>query len=171
MKKIITLLAIVGMFSMQSCTTTTDSNYVDNDTIGTVFENKIPFNFTSSTSSNVYKVKFNFPYTIVSTDMVLVYRLSGSVNGNDLWEFLPETHYFADGTRNFSFNFDFTQNDVQIYLEGNNLQTVDDTFRLNQIFRFVVVPANLIYGIDKSNYVSVMSAINSNETKVQSINF
>ncbi|TDD95268.1 hypothetical protein [Flavobacterium cellulosilyticum] len=168
MKKIITLLAVVGMFTFQSCTTTTDSNYVDNDTISTVFENKIPFNFTST---NGYKVKFIFPNTIISSDMVLVYRLSGSSNGNDLWEFLPETHYFADGTRNFSFNFDFTQNDVQIYLEGNNLQTVGGEFRLNQTFRFVVVPANLIYGVDKNNYVSVMAAINSNENKVQTINF
>jgi hypothetical protein len=168
MKKIITFLAIVGMFSFQSCTTTTDSNYVDNDTIGTVFENKIPFNFTSS---NGYIVKFNFPYSIVSTDMVLVYRLSGTVNGNDLWEFLPETHYFDNGTRNFSFNFDFTKNDVQIYLEGNNLQTVGDSFRLNQIFRMVVVPADIVYGVDKNNYPAVMAAIKSNENTVQVINF
>ena len=35
MKKIITLLAVVGMFSLQGCTV---EDSVDNDTISTVFE-------------------------------------------------------------------------------------------------------------------------------------
>jgi hypothetical protein len=166
MKKIIALLVVVGMFSFQGCTT--DTNYVDTDTISTVFENEVPYNFTSS---NNYTVKFIFPYTIISSDMVLVYRLTGTSNGNDLWEFLPETHYFADGTRNFGYNFDFTRNDVQIYLEGNNLGTLDAAYRLNQIFRIVVVPADLIYGIDKNNYPAVMSALKINENQIQKINF
>jgi hypothetical protein len=164
MKKIITILAVIGMFSFQSCTT----SVTDNDTISTVFENKNLYNFTST---NDYKVKFIFPYSIISTDMVLVYRLTGTINGNDLWEFLPETHYFSDGTRNFGYNFDFTKNDVQIYLEGNNLGTLDPAYRLNQIFRIVVVPANLIYGIDKNNYPAVMNALKINENQVQKINF
>ncbi len=166
MKKIITILAVIGMFSFQSCTTTTDSNYADNDTISTVFETKkvsfLPSNYT---------IKYTFPYTIIPSDMVLVYRLTGNVNGNDLWEFLPETHYFADGTRDFSYNFDFTKNDVQIYLEGNNLGALDSAYRLNQIFRIVVVPADLVYGIDKNNYPAVMNALKINENQVQKINF
>lgn len=162
MKKIITLLAVIGMFSFQSCTT----SVTDNDTISTVFETKqvsfLPSNYT---------IKYTFPYSIVSSDMVLVYRLTGTVNGNDLWEFLPETHYFSDGTRNFGYNFDFTRNDVQIYLEGNNLGTLDPAYRLNQIFRIVVVPADLVYGIDKNNYPAVMAALKINENQVQKINF
>lgn len=165
MKKIITLLAVIGMFSLQGCST---DNTVDNDTISTVFENKNLYNFNSA---NGYKVKFIFPYSIVSTDMVLVYRLTGTSNGNDLWEFLPETHYFPDGTRDFSFNFDFTKNDVQIYLEGNDLATVLDEYRLNQIFRIVVIPANLVYGINKSNYNEVISKLNIKENQIQKINF
>ncbi len=166
MKKIITLLAIVGMFSLQGCSTPNDN--VDNDTISTVYENSVAYNFTSS---NAYKVRFVFPNSIVSTDMVLVYRLTGTSNGNDLWEFLPETHYFSDGTRDFSYNFDFTRNDVQIYIEANVLASVPTVNRLNQFFRIVVVPANLVYAVDKNNYPAVMAALKLNETQVQKINF
>lgn len=165
MKKIITLLAVVGMFSLQGCTTT-DTNYVDNDTISTVFETK-PVSFIASS----YAVKYIFPVPIYSSDVVLVYRLTGTVNGNDLWEFLPETHYFADGTRDFSYNFDFTRNDVQIYLEGNDLLTLDASYRLNQIFRIVVVPGSFAASLKTTNYPAVMAALNVNESQIQKINF
>ena len=152
------------MFSLQGCTTT--DNSVDNDTIGTVFEtNQVSF------LSTAYTIKYVFPNAIYSSDMVLVYRLTGTSNGNDLWEFLPETHYFADGTRNFSYNFDFTRNDVQIYLEGNNLQTLDASFRLNQIFRIVVVPADFASTLKTTNYPAVIAALKINENQVQKINF
>jgi hypothetical protein len=165
MKKVITLLAIIGMFSLQGCTTT-DPNYVDHDTISTVYETN-----TVSFLPSGYSIKYIFPNAIYSSDMVLVYRLTGTVNGKDLWEFLPETHYFADGTRDFSYNFDFTQNDVQIYLEGNNLSTLDPAFRLNQIFRIVVVPASFASSLKTTNYVAVISALNINESQIQKINF
>ena len=164
MKKIMTLLAVVGLFSLQGCTTT--DNSVDNDTISTVFETEqVSFLATN------YTIRYTFPSMIYIDDMVLVYRLTGTANGNDLWEFLPETHYFADGTRNFSYNFDFSRNDVQIYLEGNNLGTLDAAYRLNQIFRIVVVPANLVQGVDKNNYPAVMNAIKINESQIQKVNF
>jgi hypothetical protein len=165
MKKIITLLAVIGMLSIQGCTTS-ENDYVDTDTISTVYEtNPVSFLATS------YTVKYIFPYTIYSSDMVLVYRLTGTVNGNDLWEFLPETHYFADGTRDFSYNFDFTRNDVQIYLEGNDLPSLDAGYRLNQIFRIVVVPGSFANSIDPNNYAAVIAALKINENQIQKIDF
>ena len=165
MKKIITLLAVVGMFSLQSCTTT-DPNYVDTDTISTVYEtNSVSFLPAG------YSIRYIYPFAIYNSDVVLVYRLTGEVNGNDLWEFLPETHYFADGTRNFSYNFDFTRNDVQIYLEGNNLGTLDAAYRLNQIFRIVVVPGSFASSLKNTNYEAVISALNIKENQIQKINF
>ena len=164
MKKIITLLAIVGMFSLQGCSAPT--NNVDNDTISTVFETK-----SVSFLPTGYAIKYTFPGSIYSSDVVLVYRLTGTSNGNDLWEFLPETHYFADGTRNFSYNFDFTRNDVQIYLEGNNLSTLDAAYRLNQIFRIVIVPGSFAASLNTKDYVGVMAALKLNENQVQKINF
>jgi len=165
MKKIITLLAVIGMFSLQGCTKTDDS--VDNDTISTVFET----NQVSFTSTNNYIIRYNFPSMIYIDDMVLVYRLVGTSNGNDLWEFLPETYYYSDGTRDFSYNFNFTRAYVDIYLNSENFASVPTGNRLNQIFRIVVVPANLVQGIDKNNYPAVMNAIKINESQVQKINF
>ncbi len=103
--------------------------------------------------------------------MVLVYRLAGTVNGNDLWEFLPETYYFADGTRDFSYNFNFTRTYVDIYLNGNDLVSVPSGNRLNQIFRIVVVPGSFASSLKSTNYISVMSALNIKENQIQKINF
>ena len=164
MKKIITLLAVIGMFSLQGCSTPNDN--VDNNTISTVYETK-----SVSFLPTGYAIRYTFPGAIYSSDMVLVYRLTGTSNGNDLWEFLPETHYFSDGTRNFSYNFDFTRNDVQIYLEGNNLSTLDAAYRLNQIFRIVVVPGSFAATLNTKDYVGVMAALKLNENQVQKINF
>ena len=165
MKKIITLLAVVGMFSLQGCTV--EDNSVDNDTISTVFETKE----VSFIPTNNFTIRFNFPSAIFPSDMVLVYRLAGTLNGKDVWEFLPETYYFADGTRDFSYNFNFTNTFVDIYLNSNDLISVPSGNRLNQIFRIVVVPANLINAVDKNNYPAVMSALKIKENQIQKINF
>jgi hypothetical protein len=167
MKKLITILAVIGMFSLQGCTTTTDTNYVDNDTISTVYETKL----VSFTPANNFIVKFNFPSANYPSDMVLVYRLASTENGRDLWEFLPETYYFDNGTRDFSYNFNFTNTFVDIYLNGNDLLSVPSGNRLNQIFRIVVVPANLINAVDKNNYPAVMSALKIKENQIQKMNF
>ncbi len=167
MKKIIALLAVVGMFSLQGCTSSVSpAGIVNNNFLSTVYE---------TTSVNFlptgYSINYTFPMAIYPSDVVLVYRLSGAVNGNDLWEFLPENHYFVDGTRNFSYNFNFTRNDVQIYLEGNNLSTLDPAYRLNQIFRIVVVPGSLATTLNTKDYVGVMAALKLNENQIQKINF
>jgi hypothetical protein len=103
--------------------------------------------------------------------MVLVYRLAGTVNGNDLWEFLPETYYFADGTRDFSYNFNFTKTFVDIYLNGNDLISVPSGNRLNQIFRIVVVPASFATSLKSTDYNTVISSLNIKENQIQKINF
>lgn len=166
MKKIITLLAVVGMFSFQSCTTTTDTNYVDNDTISEVFEVTTSFN-----TGNDFSKVVTFNPSLYSSDVVLVYRLSGIYQGQDLWKLLPETYYFTDGTMNFGYNFDFRNNDVNIYMVGNSLQTVADQYRINQVLRIVIVPGRFVSLINKNNYEAVISTLNINENKIQKINF
>lgn len=166
MKKIITLLAVVGMFSLQSCTTTTDTNYVDNDTISEVFEVTTSFNLTNNYSKTVL---LNPP--IFTSDVVLVYRLAGTYQGRDVWKLLPETHYFNDGTMDFGYDFDFTTNDVNIFMVGNDLLTVTDQYRLNQVLRIVIVPGSFATSFDTSNYAAVISALNINENQIQKINF
>lgn len=68
MKKIITLLVIVGMFSFQSCTT--KDSYVDTDKISKVFELKnINFAYNPTDGYTIYQ---KFTPNIYASDVVLI---------------------------------------------------------------------------------------------------
>ncbi|TRX42110.1 hypothetical protein [Flavobacterium restrictum] len=173
MKTIITLFAIVGMIAFTSCTGPEGAPGVpgQDGLLGSVYENKSSsyYNFTSS---NNYKVRFNFPKEIYDSDVVLVYRLAGvDNNGKAIWKFLPETYYQNNDARDFSFNFNFTYSYVDIYMSGTNLITVSNDYRLNQIFRIVVVPADFASTVNKNNFTAVMTALKINESQVQKVNF
>jgi hypothetical protein len=176
MKRITLLLVFIGMITLQSCTVNDVQPVpVDNDTISEVFEINRSF-----TSSNGYSETFFFPRAIYTSDMVLVYRLSGVSQGNDVWKLQPENYYFPDGTLDYGYNFDFTINDVDLFMVGNNLSTVPSQFRLSQIFRVVVVPGffgkNAINGkltnntVDFKDYNAVIKAFNINESNIKNLN-
>jgi hypothetical protein len=164
MKKIITLLAIAGLFILQSCTT---SGSLESVPIARteVFEVTTSFN-----SSNNYSSLVNFNPPIYSSDVVLTYRLSGSNSQGDIWKLLPETYYYSDGTLDFGFNFDYSNRDVNIYMIGNDLQSVSQSYRLNQVIRIVIVPASYATSINKKSYFDVITALNLKDSQVQKIN-
>lgn len=169
MKKIITFFAFVSFLAVSSCTTSDDDFQQDNDTIGTVYENIAP-NYYNFTSANDYSVGFDFPVRLVESDVVLVYRFDGVDNaGRPVWQALPETYYLSDGTRDFSFKYIFTDDYVDIYLDGNNRSTISADYRLNQIFRIVIVPADFAATMDTSNYSAVMNAMKISESQVQKV--
>jgi hypothetical protein len=164
MKKITIVLAFIGMITLQSCTVNEDTgNGIDNDTIGEVFE-YTNVNFLP----NSYMVVLNFPHTIYSSDMVLVYRLSDVFQGEDVWKLLPETYYFNDGTLDFRYDYNFTRYDAEVYMEGYDLGGLSSGVRLNQVLRVVVIPA--AFGkngsIDYNDYKSVINAYNIDESKI-----
>lgn len=164
MKKITLVLAFIGMITLQSCTVNEDTgNGIDNDTIGEVFEYS-NVNFLP----NSYTVVLNYPHTIFSSDMVLVYRLSDVFQGEDVWKLLPETYYFNDGTLDFRYDYNFTRFDAEVYMEGFDLAGISPAFRLNQVLRVVVIPA--AFGkngnIDYNDYNSVINAYNIDESKI-----
>lgn len=160
MKKLTLILAVIGMMTLQSCSND------DNDTIGKVFEytnvNFLPNNYT---------VVLPFPREIYTSDMVLVYRLSGSFQGEDVWKLLPETYYFDDGTLDRRYDFDFTRFDAEVYLEGYDLAGLNDNLKLNQVLRVVVIPA--AFGkkatVDYNDYKAVVKAYKIDEGKVLKI--
>lgn len=174
MKKILTLFAVVGLMAFTSCSDD-DNDNVDYDTVGTVYENTSNnyYNFNpSSNPLNNFRVRFNFPQRLIDSDVVLVYRYGGVDSGRDVWEFLPETHFFDNGTRNFSYDFTFSDSFVDIYLNGNGLTDPElDEYRFNQIFRIVVVPADFAASVNKNNYLEVMKAGKLDESQVQQIKF
>lgn len=162
MKKITLIVAFIGMITLQSCSTSNDNN-IDNDTISEVFE-YTNVNFLP----NDYSVVLIYPHSILSSDMVLVYRLSGSFQGEDIWKLLPETYYFDDGTLDLRYDFDFTRFDAELHLEGFDLAGVSNGYKLNQIFRVVVVPG--YFGknskMNLNDYKAVIKVLNINESKL-----
>jgi hypothetical protein len=103
--------------------------------------------------------------------MVMVYRLSDTFQGEDVWKLLPETYYFNDGTLDFRYDYNFTRFDAEVYMEGYDLAGLSSAVRLNQVLRVVVIPA--AFGkngtIDYSDYNSVINAYNIDESKIVKI--
>jgi hypothetical protein len=115
-------------------------------------------NFTAPS----YGIFFTFPQQTLASDHALVYRLSAIDGGNDVWQLIPQYFYNPDGTMDFGYNNDATINDVNIYLDGENLGTLVDGYRLNQVFRVVIVPgqfANKSTGLQNQSYESVTAAL------------
>lgn len=167
MKKIFTLLAVVGMLSFQSCTTE-DNTYVDNDTISEVFELKnINFSYNATDGYTIYQ---KFTPKIYASDVVLIYRLSGTIDSNTpVWQLIPRTLFLNQGE--LDYDFDFSQEDFTIYAGGNYDLSLTPQYLNNQTFRIVIVPASFSTLINKNNYLEVINALKINENQVQKINF
>lgn len=169
MKKITLLIAFIGMIILQSCTVNEVSDKYDSDTISEVFE----YSNVDFVSGNGYTVVLNFPHATYTSDMVLVYRLSGYGSAGDVWKLLPETYYFNDGTLDFGYDNDFTRYDAQVNLFGYDLLGLSNAYKLDQVIRVVVIPAS--FGnktsnkIDFEDYNSVKEHFNLDTAKVTKI--
>lgn len=166
MKKIFLLLGVVGLFGLQSCSGPEGPPGRDGQD-GTALEAEV-YEITNVDflSSGNFSIVADLPHTILNSDMVLVYRLSGNDGGADVWRLEPETFYFPDGTLDFRYNFDFTKYDVSIYMEGNDLAGVPDDFRFNQVFRIVILPGAFSNksAIDFNDYNAVIKAYHLNDS-------
>ncbi|TDE26799.1 MULTISPECIES: hypothetical protein [Flavobacterium] len=169
MKKIISLLAVIGITIFSSCEG--PEGIPGQDGQDGLIAEVIEVTNVSFSSSNNFTKTVLFDPPIFESDVVLVYRLTGVFQGKDVWKLLPETHYSPSGTLNFGFDFDFTVNDVDIYLVGNDLSTVPNEFKSNQVLRIIIVPGSFSKTLNTNNYAEVIKALNINESQIQKINF
>jgi hypothetical protein len=173
MKKILLLFSAVGLLSFtSSCTNDDDSYYEDSDTIAEVFEVS---NVDFSTNDVVNSVVIPLNPSIYTSDMVLVYRLAPDMSTNvDVWEPLPTTYNFNDGGI-LSYYFDFSINDVVVYLESNFDATGDVDFTQNQVFRVLIIPAyqsarlSADSAVDLKDYNAVVKKYGIKESNVKQI--
>lgn len=168
MKKVTLILVFIGMFIFQSCVRE-EILVDDHDTISEVFE----YSGVDFYSGNSYKAVLDFPYTIYSSDMVLVYRLVGYGSSGDLWKPLPETYYFNNGTLDFGYKNDFTRYDAEVSLYGYDLFNLPNADKLDQVFRVVVIPAyqnnKMSTNVDFNDYSAVIQHYGINENKITKI--
>ncbi len=160
------LLAVVGMFSFQGCTTSDD---FDEDTISEVFELKnIDFDYNVDDGFNIFQT---LTPNIFSSDVVLIYRLSGTIDSNTpIWQLIPRTIYLSNG-RELDYDFDFSKEDFTIYARGNYNLELTPEYLDDQTFRIVIVPGSFSTSINKNNYNEVISALKIKENQIQKINF
>ncbi|UTN06597.1 hypothetical protein L0669_11950 [Flavobacterium bizetiae] len=172
MKKMLTLLAVVGLFVFSGCSD--DDKDEIFDTTNYVFEvNKVDF------GNNGEGITGRFDYALLPKDVLLVYRLGGvAPNGRDIWVQLPEAHYYDNGTI-FNYKFDFTQDDFKIYLDGLGLNNIPNDMRYNQTFRIVIVPEVESTGVyakkantknEYSDYYEVIRKYNLDDSNVKTLN-
>jgi hypothetical protein len=118
------------------------------------FEIEIDFN-----TANNFEFIEPYGFTVLPSDVTLVYILWDTSNGLDIWRLMPQTVTFVDGS--LVYNFDFTQEDVRLFLDGTtDFNALDNVWTQGQIFRVVVIPADNIDGIDVSNINAVLNANN-----------
>jgi len=164
MKKIILLIAIATTFLFQGCTTKEE---IHADLLAEVFEVR-----TSFTAANNYSRLVTLNPPIYNSDMVLVYRLFDVLNGQSLWRQLPQAVYLPQGE--LDYNFDFTRNDINIFLESDfDLATLGAFWSQNQVFRVVIIPGYFSNknkkAIDFNDYNAVVKAFNIKDNQIKII--
>ena len=168
MKKITLLIAFIGMITLQSCTINEENDNVDYDTISEVFEVTRSFN-----TGNGFSTFVDLGTPIYASDMILLYHLYDVVGGEDVWRLMPQTYYFNEGGE-LDYNFDFTRNDVSIFLDANfPLIDLSSAWTQNQTFRIVIVPGYFsnrsAQQIDFNDYDAVIQAYGINPSSIKKI--
>ena len=120
------------------------------------------------TEANNYEFIEAYGFNVLATDVTLVYVLWETLDGQDVWRLTPQTVQFNDG--NLVYNYDFTQTDVRLFLEGStDFSFLDSSYTQNQVFRIVVVPADNVgrggdyTSVDYSDLALVMELYNITE--------
>jgi hypothetical protein len=166
MKKLFSL-AIIGLLilTVVSCTRANDS---DNDTYSTAYDlDNVSF---TKDSSGIYTVARNFNNPLVESDVVLIFRKSGTTyDGSAIWESIPRTLYLTQGE--LDYDYDFSNVDILIKAGGTFDPGLAPTYINNQTFRVVVVPAKTgkNTSIDFTNYESVAKFYNIKEENIKSL--
>lgn len=176
MKKLLLVCVSIGLFFLQSCSITEDNTGIPGPQgppgldaeIAEVFELK-NFNFGYNIEDG-YHIYQKLTPKIFASDVILIYRLSGTIDSNTpIWQPIPRTLFLPQGE--LDYDFDFSREDFTIYAGGNYNLNLTPQYLNNQTFRIVIVPGNFSTLVDKNNYNAVISELNINENQIKKINF
>lgn len=174
MKKLYILFAIIGMVSV-GCYEGPPGPPGYDGLNGLDGEESYVFEYELSFTAPDYNVVLELPdsFTMLDSDVMLVYFLWDIQDGTEIWRALPQTLYFQDGM--LEYNFDFTKFDASVFLEGTvDLDGLGADLTDNWIARVVVVPALFAAGrtsIDYSDYDQVKELLNLSPSKLATENY
>lgn len=167
MKKLLSAFFVTILFAVSACTGPIGPQGVrgpegiPGEPGGIEYAKAFEF-ITNFTSSNDYSVVEPYGFEVYESDVTLVYVLWDVLeDGTDVWRLLPQTAYLTNGI--LSYNFDFTLADVSIFLDGTvaDFGAVPATYRIDQVFRVVVIPAEFVAGARQDfTYEKVTKAYN-----------
>ncbi|WP_417941371.1 hypothetical protein [Flavobacterium sp. RS13.1] len=175
MKKILTLFAVVGLIAFTSCEGPEGPPGLDGlkgepGYVSEVFELQ---NVNFSFNANEYKIYRQLNPVIADSDVVLIYRLAGTINSNTpIWQLIPRTIYLSNN-RELDYDFDFSRQDFTIYAGGNYDESTTPDLLNNQTFRIVIVPGSFsdksVNKPDYSDYNAVIKKYNIDDSNVQKL--
>lgn len=128
------------------------------------------FEYEFSFTAPDYSILLNLPddFTMLDSDVVMVYLLWEIRDGVEIWRALPQTLYLADGL--IHYNYDFTKYDAIVFMDGSvNLDVLGADFTDNWIARVVVIPGAFSggrAGSDFSDYDEVKELLNLSPSKL-----
>lgn len=125
------------------------------------FEIEVDFN-----EANNFAHLEEYGFNVLSSDVTLVYVLWDTENGNDIWRLLPQQVFFQEGL--MQYNYDFTNVDVNIFLDATfDLSALGSQWTNDQVFRVVVVPADLVGRPNYADYDATMKRFNLSDKDFQ----
>ncbi|HEY0091957.1 MAG TPA: hypothetical protein VGB43_05660 [Flavobacterium sp.] len=166
MKKILLIIAFISVSIFSSCEGPQGPPGPQGANGSTVEAEVVQISNVDFTAAGSYGIFVNL--AILPSDMVLVYRQSGVDGGNPVWQIIPKTYYPTEGE--VDFNYDFTQNDVNIYLESTYDLALTPQFTQDQNFRIVIIPGYFSKkALKVENYDSVIEALNLQHAPIREL--
>jgi len=170
MKKLLLLFAAAGAISLSGC----QGDEGPQGPAGPesqVFElNNVNFAYDNAFGYNIYHNFSDFGLSPYDSDVVLVYRLSGTINSQTpIWQSIPRTIYFPNSTDELDYDFDFSPVDFTIYAGGNFDISTEPSYLNGQTFRIVVVPGYFTNrkNVDLNDYNAVIRAFNIDDSHIR----
>ena len=111
-----------------------------------------------------YFVEIPSEIEVLESDIVMVYRLMGVFEGDDIWEPLPQTIFRDNGI--LLYGFDYTLFDVRLFLDGSaDFGRLDRVDTDGLIYRIAVLPVDFAKSIDVKKLDKVMEALQVTDVK------
>jgi hypothetical protein len=172
MKRIFLLLSIVTMAFISSCEGPPGPPGVPGYSAESeVFElQNINFIYDHANGYIIYQT---LTPKILDSDVILIYRLSGTIDSQTpIWQLIPRTLYLEEGE--LDYDFDFSKEDFTIYAGGTYNLAFTPSYIQQQTFRIVIIPGYFsgksANNVDRNDYNAVINAYNIDDTNVKVLN-